>query len=172
MNLETGSTAGRARPRQPLTPNPPRNTSSEPLRFGTRCCSGDPSPRCWTASEALSSCATSSGDQWGHPRPCLHDLPHRALATTTGGIWPEVRQARWRPRLVDIRSVAQGVGASLGRARTHPDMLLGLSGADASRPFTISRDCSLSEFLISSPTPFGWSSKDSSRRPGCPVTIH
>ncbi len=58
----------------------------------------------------------------------------RTLATTTGGIWPEVRQARRRARLDAIRSAVEGIGAPTRATEDATAMLLGLSGADTSWP--------------------------------------
>ncbi len=58
----------------------------------------------------------------------------RTLATSTGGIWPEVRQARRRLRLDAIRDAVKGIGAPTRETEDATAMLLGLSGADASWP--------------------------------------
>jgi len=58
----------------------------------------------------------------------------RTLATATGGIWPEVRQARRRARLDAIRSAVEGIGAPARATEDATAMLFGLSGADASWP--------------------------------------
>ena len=58
----------------------------------------------------------------------------RTLATTTGGIWPEVRQARRRVRLEAIRRAVEGIGAPARATEDATAMLLGLSGADTSWP--------------------------------------
>jgi AcrR family transcriptional regulator len=58
----------------------------------------------------------------------------RTLAMSTGGIWPEVRQARRRHRLDAIRSAVKAIGAPARATEDATAMLLGLSGADASWP--------------------------------------
>ena len=58
----------------------------------------------------------------------------RTLATTTGGIWPEVRQARRRARLGAIRRAVEGIAAPARATEDAIAMLLGLSGADTSWP--------------------------------------
>ena len=58
----------------------------------------------------------------------------RALATSSGKVWKEVRQRRRAKRLDAIRRSIRAIGAPAGPTRDATAMLLALSGADAAWP--------------------------------------
>ena len=58
----------------------------------------------------------------------------RALATSSGGVWREVRQRRRAVRLEAIRRAVKAIGASPRATQDATAMLLSLSGADAAWP--------------------------------------